>query len=334
MRTLLRIDCSARSEGSHSRALAGHFQAAWTRANSDGKVVLRDLGHHPPPHLDQTAILALGAAPGASPDAALSDELIREFQSADDVVISSPIYNLGPPSPLKAYIDHIVRSGHTFSFEESGATGLLSETNAYLLTSRGGTDSEGGDDDFLTPYLRAILGYIGIFNTETIALDGTASDADEVARRVAQARVAIDRLFVPCGPLWVGPFTDDDRSEIDALRNAQAQAISNGDARRYSELCDEDVRLMIPGHDIIAGRERFLAVEEKLLARGQFRTFEKCPERIERQGDFAVEVGRQRVSAAAVEHNGVLTPEQKYTHIFRRTARGWRFAVLMSNSSN
>lgn len=333
MRTLLRIDSSARREGSYSRAMADHFQDAWARRYPESGVIVRDLADDPPPHLDQATIVELGAARGESEAAALSDELIAELMSADDVLISCPVYNFGLPSSLKAYIDHVVRSGHTFAHADSGPSGLLSGKSAYILTARGARSSPGVADDFTVPHLRGILDYIGISASESIQLDGTGEAAAHVGRITREAREEIERVLDVGALSWVGPFTEEDRRQITALREGQADAITSGDPVRYSELCAEDVHLMIPGHDIISGRESFLEAETRLLSGTRFQAFEKRPRWIELQGDFAVEVGRQSVRAATEgEPEGVLVPDQKYTHVFRRTPEGWRFAVLTSNS--
>lgn len=133
-------------------------------------------------------------------------------------------------------------------------------------------------------------------------------------------------------PEWIGSFTERDRREVATLRAAQAAAIVAGDAGAYARLCVDDIRLMIPGHDIISGREDFLAAQVKVFRSGRFTSFKKHPERIELSGDLAVEVGRQEVQMTSdAVAAGIFSPRQKYTHVFRRTGLDWRFAILMSN---
>jgi FMN-dependent NADH-azoreductase len=50
---------------------------------------------------------------------------------------------------------------------------------------------------------------------------------------------------------------------------------------------------------------------------------------MERSGNLVVEVGRQELATKT----GTFAARQKYTHVMRKTADGWRFAVLMSNNS-
>ncbi|MFI1745895.1 FMN-dependent NADH-azoreductase [Thalassobellus sediminis] len=182
MRKLLRIDASVRVKGSHSRNLADFFEEAWRKANPNGEVLKRDLALVPIPHLRNETVEAFYVP---EPDQneqnkqaiELSDDLIEELKSVDDVLVSSPLYNLSIPSTLKAYLDHIIRSGHTFSVNEDGSyKGLLENTNAYVITTKGevytGTPMEALD--FQEPYLKTIFGFINLNLKGVFALEGTA----------------------------------------------------------------------------------------------------------------------------------------------------------------
>lgn len=197
MTTLLRIDASARFEGSSSRRLADHFQARWTAAHPGARVIVRDLARRPVPHLDAPTIAAFYGAPiGAEPPAgvALSDALIAELRAADHLLVGSPLYNQSLPSSLKAWIDHVVRDGHTFVTRDRRPVGLLGATSASLVIARGGVNSA-LVDDFETPYLRAILGFIGITRVEVITVEATAHDEATRAQRFAAAQAQVDRLL-------------------------------------------------------------------------------------------------------------------------------------------
>ena len=153
MKTLLRIDASARIHGSHTRELADHFQSRWQELHPDGEVVRRDLAVEAVPHLSDEAIKAFHQPAAEGSEVALSDVLARELANADHLLIASPLYNLSVPSPLKAYIDHVVRAGITFETEEDGYRGLLQGTAATLITARGGPGTPGDAADFQTGYL-------------------------------------------------------------------------------------------------------------------------------------------------------------------------------------
>lgn len=122
MKTLLRIDASARAAGSYSRALADYVQERWQQTYPAGQIIVRDLAGAPVPHLDQATIAAFQAAtpdvpPSPNAALALSTTLIDELRAADLVLLSTPLYNFNVPSPLKAYFDHVVRTGQTIDAE-------------------------------------------------------------------------------------------------------------------------------------------------------------------------------------------------------------------------
>jgi FMN-dependent NADH-azoreductase len=105
-----------------------------------------------------------------------SDEAIKEIKEADILVIGAPMYNFAIHSTLKAWLDHIIRPGLTFSHSEKGAEGLVKGKKAYLVLSTGGIYSEGPmkPNDFVEPYLRFILGFIGITDITTFRVEGLA----------------------------------------------------------------------------------------------------------------------------------------------------------------
>lgn len=130
-------------------------------------------------------------------------------------------------------------------------------------------------------------------------------------------------------PQWIGDFTPEDRAQIEALRLGQAAAIEKGDADAYARLCADDIHLMLPGRDIVAGREQLHQLQAALFRETKFEGMRKFPVRVERSGDLVIEVGRQELAAKT----GTFATKQKYTHVMRKTSAGWRFAVLMSNNS-
>jgi FMN-dependent NADH-azoreductase len=350
MPTLLRIDSSPRKAGSHSRALADYFQARWKRANPSGIIVLRDLVQDPVPHLENSTIAAFHAGKDteireSSEGAALSDALITELRSADQVLVSSPLHNFHIPSVLKAYIDHVVRYGRTFgSNERGGYFGMLAGKSVCIVTARGGRRSatEPAAYDQQGSYLEAIFEFMGFDRIDRIALEGTSDDDSARAEEIAKAHAQIDQIdyLSPVAvshdgtPSWIGAFTSQDREGINALRAGQMSAIEQGDAHAYASLCTDDVVLMLQGYDVVSGREQFLDCEARLLREAKFQSVRQLPIRVERRGELAVEVGRQEtVIAPGSRKMDAFKARRKYTHVMRRTAEGWRFAVLMSNNS-
>ena len=198
MRTLLRIDASAQQTGSYSRALADYHQALWETAHPGGRVIRRDLAADPLPHLDEetVAVFYAGGEPGVGlvpSGIALSDILIGELRAANHVVISSSVYNFSITSSLKAWVDHVIRFGHTITRDEKGVSGLLGGRSACLLTARGGNAET--SPEFLSPTVRAVFQYMGFSRFDWIALEGTKIPDGRLDARVAAARSAVNALF-------------------------------------------------------------------------------------------------------------------------------------------
>jgi len=200
MKTLLRIDASAQRAESQSRRLADHYETNWRQAHPGGRVIVRDLATEPVPHLDEAtvAVLYAGGDPGNGPvpsGIALSDTLIAELTVANDVVISSAVYNFNMTSSLKAWVDHIVRFGQTIAYGEKGVAGLLTGRSVCLITARGGNAQT--SPDFQTPSLKATFSYLGFSRIDTVSLEGTKIPDGGLEERIVAARAAIEGLFEP-----------------------------------------------------------------------------------------------------------------------------------------
>lgn len=199
MKRLLRLDASAQRTGSHSRALGDYFQTRWERRNPGAGVITRDLATQPPSHLDgETIAVFYGGGDVGEGDAvpagiAESDELIAELRAADEVVISTAIYNFTMPSSLKAWVDHIVRFGHTLAYGERGPVGTLTGKSVCLLLARGGTPRT--SPEYASAALLALFEYLGFARIDCITLEGTRMPDGALDARLAGARASIDALF-------------------------------------------------------------------------------------------------------------------------------------------
>ncbi len=181
MPTLLHLDASP-LETSISRELARAFVAAWKSSHPDGTVLYRDLAAVTPAPISQSWVQA-AFTPADSRTAeqkallAPSDELIHELETADEIVIGVPMHNFSVPASLKLWIDQIVRSGRTFAYGASGPQGLLTGKKATLLVATGGFYAPGSPTaafDFGEPYLKAVLGFIGLTDVHTVAVAGVS----------------------------------------------------------------------------------------------------------------------------------------------------------------
>ena len=199
---LLRIDASARTQGSHSRRLADAAQALWLARHPAGRVVRRDLATDAVPQIDALTIQGFYTPPEQFTDelrtaTALSDELIAELVGAHTVLIASPIYNFGVPSALKAWIDQIVRIGKTFSYDGSAFAGLVNGPRAVLALAYGTAGYQGPmrDLDHLRPYLTQVLNFIGIADVRVAAAEATVGDAPAVESRMQDAESVLAALL-------------------------------------------------------------------------------------------------------------------------------------------
>lgn len=176
MTTLLQVNTSIFSDNGQSTQLSQFFVAEWQFKNPDGRLVSRDLADGSIPHLDLARFQAY-ATPAAERTGeqnnwvAESDTLIGEIQAADIIVFGVPMYNLGVPSTLKAYFDHIARAGVTFRYTENGVEGLLKNKKAYVIATRGGLYA-GTPLDGQSDFIRHFLHLIGIDQVEFIYAEG------------------------------------------------------------------------------------------------------------------------------------------------------------------
>ena len=182
MPTLLKIDVSPRGEHSISRSLGETFTNAWTAAHPDSTVVARDLAHTHLPYIEMPWILGAYSDPAghtAEQKEALhhGDEMIAELEAADHILITTPMYNFNIPAKLKSWVDHVVRSGKTFRANSDGTyTGLLSGKKVTIIQASMGVYVPGSPAqayDAETPYLRQILGFMGLTDVSFVQAGGT-----------------------------------------------------------------------------------------------------------------------------------------------------------------
>jgi FMN-dependent NADH-azoreductase len=104
----------------------------------------------------------------------LSDKLVKQLLAADIIVMGAPLINYTIQSSLKAWIDHITRAGITFGYNQNGPFGMVLGKKVYVAMSSGGVYSEGpgAANDFVAPYLKAFLGFLGMTDVTVIRAEG------------------------------------------------------------------------------------------------------------------------------------------------------------------
>ena len=139
---------------------------------------------------------AVDPQPAIREAVALSDQLIAELKASDLLVIGAPMYNLNVPTDLKKWFDLVARARETFRYTESWPQGRVEGVQAVVVSSRGGVH-QGATPDAVTPYLRAVLGLMGIQEVEFIYAEGLDNRPHGRDAGIASARAQIARLAVP-----------------------------------------------------------------------------------------------------------------------------------------
>jgi FMN-dependent NADH-azoreductase len=179
MKKILNIQSSPRGKASFSIQLGDAIVSKIMAAYPGSAVDTIDLVKQDFPHLEEahlTSFFTPIEKHTLADRVAIrhSDENIHAVKEADILVIGAPMYNFAIHSTLKAWIDHIVRKGETFNVTEKGAEGLVKGKKVYVALSSGGIYSEGPwkEMDFVEPYLRSILGFIGLTDITFVRVEG------------------------------------------------------------------------------------------------------------------------------------------------------------------
>ncbi len=193
---ILQINASARREGANSTQLANRVTERLLAAHPGATVTVRDLAAEPLPVLDEAALGALFTpadqrSAGQAALAARFDAAIAELQAHDTLVLGVAMYNFGVTVQLKSWIDAIARAGVTFKYTETGPVGLVEGKSVYAACARGGI-YRGTPNDSQTPYLKSVLGFLGMKDLRFIYAEGLNMGPDAAARGFAQAEADLD----------------------------------------------------------------------------------------------------------------------------------------------
>jgi FMN-dependent NADH-azoreductase len=189
MNNILHIDASGRGNASVSRQLSNEI--VQKISNDESKVTYRDVSQGLP-FVDEQMIGSYFTQKAERSEEqhqaiALSDTIVEELMAADTVVIGMPIYNFSMSAGFKTWSDLAARVGETFKYTDNGPVGLLEGKKAYVAVASGGT-KVGSEIDFLTPWLRHFLGFIGINDVEILQAEAINRNGDKA---VEEARLSI-----------------------------------------------------------------------------------------------------------------------------------------------
>ena len=187
---LLHIDSSALGGHSVSRQLTADIVAELKLATPSLDIHYHDLAAQPLPHWTPVA-------DASDPAAALGNEILEHFLTADVIVIGAPMYNFAISSSLKAWIDRILVAGKTFRYTANGPEGLAGNKRVIIASSRGGfygKDTPAAAMDFQEPYLRAAFAFIGIDEIEFVRAEGIAIGEEQKVAALQAACSSIHTL--------------------------------------------------------------------------------------------------------------------------------------------
>ena len=199
MTHILMLLSSPRGQASLSTKIASALADRLT-SEPGATLKIRDLAAEALPHINPAYVVGRmlppeQRTPAQAEAAALAETLIDELKAADVVVIAASMINFAPSSTLKAWIDHIVWPGRTMIPTKSGPEGLITGKKVYLVVASGGVYSSGpmAANDMLVPYLKQILGFIGITDIETIRAEAQSfgPEAAEKGAATAMDQVAV-----------------------------------------------------------------------------------------------------------------------------------------------
>lgn len=193
---ILQINGSARRDGANSTRLANDIVERLKAADPGAQLTLRDLAATPHPVLDEAALGALFTpadqrTPEQAARVALDDALIAELQAHDVIVLGVPMYNFGVTVQIKAWLDAIARSGVTFRYSADGPEGLVKGKTVYLALARGGIYRDTPNDSQV-PYLKTMLGFLGMTDLRFIYAEGLAMGPEAVEKGFAQAQADLE----------------------------------------------------------------------------------------------------------------------------------------------
>lgn len=188
MAKTLIIKSSILGANSVSSSMADAFVGITTAKDPDGEIIIRDLDAQPLPHLSGDVLGQMRSdATELSPQATEGKKALAELLTADTLVLAVPMYNFSVPSTLKAWFDHVLHPGQTFEYTTAGPRGLLKGKKAVILISSAGdySGASASSMDFVEPYVRAILGFMGISDVTVIKADGSAMGEAGIAKKSA-----------------------------------------------------------------------------------------------------------------------------------------------------
>ncbi|WP_409529308.1 FMN-dependent NADH-azoreductase [Zwartia sp.] len=196
---VLQVNTAARSAGANSTQIANSVTKRLMAKHPSATLEVLDLAINPHPALDESGLGAIFTPVDqrtAEQHARVEQDnaLIAQVQASDIIVIGVPMYNFGISTQLKNWIDAIAKAGVTFRYTESGPEGLIKGKKVYVALARGGIYRD-TPNDTQVPYLKMVLGFLGMTDIEFIYGEGFALGSESVEKAFASAEDQIHQLI-------------------------------------------------------------------------------------------------------------------------------------------
>ncbi|MEA2878138.1 MAG: FMN-dependent NADH-azoreductase [Hyphomicrobiales bacterium] len=197
---ILFVTSSSRGSASYSNRVATNVLSELRSRDPAARVTVRDVGREPLPHINDDFVTATRGATMPQTDEqrallARSEAMVDELFAADVIVIAAPMINFTIPSNLKAWIDYVARAGRTFRYSEKGPEGLVKGKQVIIVAARGGVYADNPAFDFQLPYLKSVLGFLGMTDVTVLEVEGTAYGPEAAEKAVVAATA---KLHVAC----------------------------------------------------------------------------------------------------------------------------------------
>ncbi|HWT74470.1 MAG TPA: NAD(P)H-dependent oxidoreductase [Mobilitalea sp.] len=200
MSKVLYIKANAKPEGSsRTFKISDAFIESYKKHHPEDEIITLDLYKEGIDFLSEEGVMMHRPAPGEGKNHPVL-KYAYQFAEADKYVFAEPLWNLGVPAILKAYIDYVCVTSITFKYTAEGPVGLCGGKKAVNITTRGGFYSSGhfADMEMGDKYLKTVLGFMGITDYTTIAgemLDVIGQDVDVLLNTEIQKAQDIAKNF-------------------------------------------------------------------------------------------------------------------------------------------
>ncbi len=195
MSKILYIKANLRDDNtSRSLIVANSFLEEYKKKNPKDEIITLDLYKENVDFLRMDSLISIGSR---KTEDSKKDPLLKyayQFTEADKYIIAAPMWNLGIPAILKAYIDNICVGGITYKYTEQGQVGLLENKKAIFFNSRGGIYANSPVEN-CEKYMKDIMTFLGINDFKSVSIDGVDIIGSDIDKIVNDAKVKANNLL-------------------------------------------------------------------------------------------------------------------------------------------